>query len=390
MDKRKKHFDKLRVEGSKKRTREEPDEESVKRQKLEDDAKKAELKLCLEIVLHRNDKSKYESILKRLEEEYHIIKDDTPLKKKGKQVAGESSLPKTSLKIIIKQKKSTPTTILPLIEKKILEEDVEKLVEGEDESDGDEFTDTDDDKKNDDDKHDDAKDNDDDDDHDDHTLIRTQETVADPELWNALKAKYEKSSALTDSYRNDAFCKRDHDEHPGDDTPPEGEKGAKRQKTSRSSKSVRGSLSKQPAKETNTSVSELLQQQGLDAWIDIPVIDEDKVISEEETPKSIDKFQNVDKRVPTIYDHERIEAIIRDMLTNKFRDTEEYAYHLDQAKKFMDNQVSNPNERPRYFYNKDLFFLKNGTTKEKKYMLSLYKIHATLFPDEDFEEKMIR
>ncbi|GKE17509.1 hypothetical protein Tco_1425086, partial [Tanacetum coccineum] len=50
MDKRKKHFDKLRVEGSKKRTREEPDEESVKRQKLEDDAKKAELKLCLEIV----------------------------------------------------------------------------------------------------------------------------------------------------------------------------------------------------------------------------------------------------------------------------------------------------------------------------------------------------
>ncbi|GJY26649.1 hypothetical protein Tco_0401375 [Tanacetum coccineum] len=62
------------------------------------------------------------------------------------------------------------------IKNKILEEDVEKLVDREDESDGDEFTDTDDDKKNDDDKHDDAKDNDDDDDHDDHTLIRTQET----------------------------------------------------------------------------------------------------------------------------------------------------------------------------------------------------------------------
>ncbi|GKC08313.1 hypothetical protein Tco_0999923 [Tanacetum coccineum] len=39
-----------KAEGSKKRTREELDEEGVKRQKLEDDAKTAKLKLCLEIV----------------------------------------------------------------------------------------------------------------------------------------------------------------------------------------------------------------------------------------------------------------------------------------------------------------------------------------------------
>ncbi|GJY03965.1 hypothetical protein Tco_0369905 [Tanacetum coccineum] len=39
-----------KAKGSKKRTREELDEECVKRQKLEDDAEKAELKLCLEIV----------------------------------------------------------------------------------------------------------------------------------------------------------------------------------------------------------------------------------------------------------------------------------------------------------------------------------------------------
>ncbi|GKE74945.1 hypothetical protein Tco_1536986 [Tanacetum coccineum] len=41
---------KSQAEGSKKRTRKELDEESVKRQKLEDDAEKAELKLCLDIV----------------------------------------------------------------------------------------------------------------------------------------------------------------------------------------------------------------------------------------------------------------------------------------------------------------------------------------------------
>ncbi|GKC03426.1 hypothetical protein Tco_0995036 [Tanacetum coccineum] len=42
---------KIQVEGSKQRTRKELDEESVKRQKLEDDVEKAELKACLEIVL---------------------------------------------------------------------------------------------------------------------------------------------------------------------------------------------------------------------------------------------------------------------------------------------------------------------------------------------------
>ncbi|GJW83968.1 hypothetical protein Tco_0157113 [Tanacetum coccineum] len=45
-----------KAESSKKRIRKELDEESTKRQKLEDDAEKAKLKLCLEIVL-RDDKT---------------------------------------------------------------------------------------------------------------------------------------------------------------------------------------------------------------------------------------------------------------------------------------------------------------------------------------------
>ncbi|GJX20649.1 hypothetical protein Tco_0223326 [Tanacetum coccineum] len=50
----------------------------------------------------------------------------------------------------------------------------------------------------------------------------------------------------------------------------------------------------------------------------------------------------------------------------------------------------NPNEPPRYLYNKDLFFLKNGNTKEKKYILSLHKIHVESFPEADLEENMNR
>ncbi|GJY71690.1 hypothetical protein Tco_0475393 [Tanacetum coccineum] len=50
----------------------------------------------------------------------------------------------------------------------------------------------------------------------------------------------------------------------------------------------------------------------------------------------------------------------------------------------------NPNEPPRYLYNKDLFFLKHVNTEEKKYILSLHKIHAKRFLEVNLEEKMNR
>ncbi|GJW10700.1 hypothetical protein Tco_1576527 [Tanacetum coccineum] len=200
-----------------------------------------------------------------------------------------------------------------------------------------------------------------------------QSQVADPELWNAVKAKYEKSLASNDSCRYDAFRKRNHDDHQGNDAPLEGEKGAKRQNTSKSSKSATGSSSKQPTKETNTSAFEQLQQQDLDAWVDIPVIEKDEVIPEDETPELINKTSiefygessSVGKRQEDLK-HPQPKALVF------------YGPHR------------NPNEPLRYLYNKDLFFWKNGNTEEKKYVLSLHKIHATSFPEEDLEEKMIR
>ncbi|GJV50035.1 hypothetical protein Tco_1440247 [Tanacetum coccineum] len=74
--------------------------------------------------------------------------------------------------------------------------------------------------------------------------------------WDVFRAKFRKSSASSGSCRDDIFRKRDHDDHQGDDAPPEGEENAKRQKTtSKSSKSARGTSSKQPVKDTNTSAS---------------------------------------------------------------------------------------------------------------------------------------
>ncbi|GKA58198.1 retrovirus-related pol polyprotein from transposon TNT 1-94 [Tanacetum coccineum] len=172
-----------------------------------------------------------------------------------------------------------------------------------------------------------------------------------------------------------------HDEHQDDDAPPEGEKRVKMSKTSKRSKSARDSSSKHSRKDSTTYL--------------------------------IAEFQNVDKRVPTIFDHTRMEATLRYSLSNLSRNSKEYAYHLEQSTNFMENQIvwesrqqnipriipktlifygpqRNPNKPPRPLYNKDLFFLKYGNTKEKKYILSLHKIHAEEFSKPDMEEKLNR
>ncbi|GJV61104.1 hypothetical protein Tco_1467204 [Tanacetum coccineum] len=131
------------------------------------------------------------------------------------------------------------------------------------------------------------------------------------------------------------------------------------------------------------------------------------------TLELIVESQNVDKRIPTIFDHARMKATLRDSLSNLSKNAKEYAYHLEQSTSFMENQIvwesrqqdiprtipktlifygpkRNPNEPPRPLYNKDLLFLKYGNTEEKKYILSLHKIHAEEFPEPDLEEKLNR
>ncbi|GJU44216.1 hypothetical protein Tco_1201482 [Tanacetum coccineum] len=142
-----------------------------------------------------------------------------------------------------------------------------------------------------------------------------QDQANDPALWDVLKRKFEKSSTSNTSCRDDDFHSQHHDDHQEDDAPPKGEKIVKRHKTSKRVKFTK--------EET--------------------VIDEDEVILKVETPELITEFQNVDKRIPTIFDRARMEATLNDI-----------------------------------------------NTEEKKYILSLQKIHAKPFPEADMEEKMNR
>ncbi|GKB01559.1 hypothetical protein Tco_0829603 [Tanacetum coccineum] len=88
-----------------------------------------------------------------------------------------------------------------------------------------------------------------------------QDQVDDPELWDVLKCKFEKSSNSSDPYETSAFCKRDHDGHQEYDAPPEGEKREKIKKTSKGSKSTSGSSPKQLAQGSKTYAYEREQQQ---------------------------------------------------------------------------------------------------------------------------------
>nr|GEU80577.1 putative ribonuclease H-like domain-containing protein [Tanacetum cinerariifolium] len=52
--------------------------------------------------------------------------------------------------------------------------------------------------------------------------IDLQAQVDDPESWDVRRAKFEKSLASDGSCRDNAFCKRDHDDYQGDDAPSRG------------------------------------------------------------------------------------------------------------------------------------------------------------------------
>nr|GEX12969.1 hypothetical protein [Tanacetum cinerariifolium] len=167
-----------------------------------------------------------------------------------------------------------------------------------------------------------------------------QDQANDLVLWEVLKRKFEKSSTSNTSCRDDDIHSQRHDDHQDDDAPPEGEKGVKRHKASKSLKFTRGSSSKHSPKDSTTYVSKQQQKhQEWDAWVEETIIDDEEVIPEDETLGIITELQNVDKHVPTIFDRARMEATLNDILSNQFKNAEKYAYRLEQTTNFIKNQI---------------------------------------------------
>nr|GEU64626.1 hypothetical protein [Tanacetum cinerariifolium] len=243
---------------------------------------------------------KFSNAPKRLEEDYHSIKDDVTLeyekvfmmvdvpmeqppivstqgtnrgtpralrsytvsaspheKKKRKQIVGESSSPSKSLKVTIKQKK--------IVEEEKDDDEYKNRLEPRSHKENPKVVDDDDDNK----KEKVAEKKDDDMGSLETRTEETQITIPtlpssprkilssdkeinqeltdddradDITLWEALRHKFEKFSTSNTSCWEDDFHSY-HDEHQDDDAPLEGEKSMKRSKESKRSKSARGSSS---------------------------------------------------------------------------------------------------------------------------------------------------
>nr|GEW23820.1 ribonuclease H-like domain-containing protein [Tanacetum cinerariifolium] len=119
-----------------------------------------------------------------------------------------------------------------------------------------------------------------------------------------------------------------------------------------------------------------------DAWEEETVTNEDEVIPEDETPKMIKEFKNVDKRITTIVDRSRMEVTLSDILSNQFRNAEEELPDKDQLTAPMSifpgieaHETCSIVEKP----DKGLIYLNNKNENRVMYLVEIVKFcDATL------------
>nr|GEU46970.1 hypothetical protein [Tanacetum cinerariifolium] len=128
-------------------------------------------------------------------------------------------------------------------------------------------------------------------------------------------------------------------------------------------------------------------------------------------PANGNNFNFEIKSAPTMADIHIIKETLDDMMREGCKTAEEYVYHTEQTTIYLNNRIvwgnreeelipqvlekealvfydlsRNPNEPPMFLWNKDLFYMNNGNTKAKKHVLSMHKIHATPFTEDDLQE----
>nr|GEY19028.1 hypothetical protein [Tanacetum cinerariifolium] len=190
-------------------------------------------------------------------------------------------------------------------------------------------------------------------------------------IWLALKYKYEKSALIVEPYRLDAFHSRDHEGHHDDDARPKGESSAKRQKTFEHGTYTRreSSLSRVMDESTLFGLSTQEQLEDFRPCFDDQRTDDDEVPSEKVSPELLVELLG---KGTTGDDLKQTQDALNDMMQS--RSPVFLVYERD------------PNAPLMTLLNQDLFYLKNGNSETKKYVLSLHKVHAFPFPEDDLEE----
>nr|GEZ44999.1 hypothetical protein [Tanacetum cinerariifolium] len=203
---------------------------------------------------------------------------------------------------------------------------------------------------------------------------------------------------------------RDQDD-PHDDAHPEGEKSAKRQKTSEYETYVSGESSSGHDNEQEQGPSTLGNQEkadDYDFWTDSYTSDDDEIPTKQVS-------QDITEEVSLNVDEAKLKKTADEMLGQRCTSGDEHQYHIDQMKNLLKSNIVRESRKeilvsphPRKttplvlsyqrdpeapalsLINQDLLYLKKGNSRPEKILLSLYKFPAVVFNDDDIEERTSR
>nr|GEW82738.1 hypothetical protein [Tanacetum cinerariifolium] len=147
-----------------------------------------------------------------------------------------------------------------------------------------------------------------------HMVMKDDEQARNVDLpiCLALIYKFEKPATHVDPCRVGVFCRADHEDHHDEDTCPEGESSAKRQRTSEKSTYTR----------------------------DYQGTNDDEVPSKEVSPELLTEIsRNNANWVPTTKDQNYMQEALNVMMRNRCGSREEHQYRLDHMKRVHDYQL---------------------------------------------------
>ncbi|GJW67712.1 hypothetical protein Tco_0122136 [Tanacetum coccineum] len=212
-------------------------------------------------------------------------------------------------------------------------------------------------------------------------LIEDAPSSADKEKLKELTIKFEKITTAT-TCRPSAIHPRDHEDHQDNDAHPERENSAKRQKMTKYGTYIMGL--------EQIMMKSLLKKCYKNCW---------------------KKCQEMSREI----DEAKLQNAVDEMLRQRCNSGKEHQYHVDQMLNYFKNNIvwesrkdwlslptskkkalvvhscqRDPKAPTMTLLNQDLFYLKDGNSRQKKYTLSLHKFPTVPFSNDDMEEQTLR
>ncbi|GJS91808.1 hypothetical protein Tco_0774444 [Tanacetum coccineum] len=206
-------------------------------------------------------------------------------------------------------------------------------------------------------------------------------------IWLALKYKFKRLHMSDTPCRPSAVRPRDQDD-PYDDAHPDGENSIKKQKMFEHGTYVFGVSSSGQDYESKP--------------------DDDEIPTKKVSQELVNEMSQT-------VDEAKLRKVVDEMLRQRCTSGDEHQYHIDQMQNFLKNDivwesrkeilVSPHPQRPTLvvqscqidpkapalsLVNQDLLYLKKGSSRPEKIVMSLHKFPAVIFPDDDIEQRTSR